>query len=66
MRSNIRRLLLRPLRRAAASVARTAVAGALLLVCAAAAARWLGYPAPGFSELREYFDGVSRLADLLS
>ena len=68
MRARIRRLkvLLKPVEYVAVALVKTLVMGMVFLACAAVVTRWLGYPAPGWSDLARYFEQVTRLADLLS
>ena len=66
MRFGVRRWLWRPLEYLAVSALKTVAAGVVFIACSAALMSWLGYPVPGLSELREYFEGVGRLSDLLS
>lgn len=66
MRFKIRNWVWRPVEIVAVSALKTAATGVLFVACAALVMRWLGYPAPGLSELREYLGGVGHLADLLS
>ena len=66
MRFKIGNWVWRPVELVAVSALKTVVTGALFIVCAAFVMRWLGYPVPGLSQLREYLGGVNYLSDLLS
>lgn len=61
-----RRLALAPLRLLFGVALRLAVTSLVFFVCAALALHALGYELPSPSDFGEYFDGVERLADLLS
>jgi len=66
MRFKIRNWVWRSVELVAVSALKIVVTGALFILCAALLMRWLGYPVPGLSDLREYLGSVRYLADLLS
>ncbi|HEX5708982.1 MAG TPA: hypothetical protein VFX96_16900 [Pyrinomonadaceae bacterium] len=60
------RRTLAPLRLVARVALRMLVSSLVFLVCAALALSALGYDVPWPSQFEEYFEGVERLADILS
>lgn len=65
-KSFARRALLAPVRLVARTALRMFVTSLLFLVCAALTMRLLGYDVSLPERLGEYFEGVERLADILS
>ena len=65
-RGRLIRLALLPLRLLAGVALRMLVTGVVFLVCAAVAARLLGYELPGASDLEKYLEGIEQLSDVLS
>jgi hypothetical protein len=53
-------------RRLLRGVLRVLLTGLIFAVCFVAALRFMGVPVPGPEELREKFESVSRLAQILS
>lgn len=62
----MRRRALLPFKLLARMALRLVVTSMVFLVCAAVTLRLLGYELPLPSDFEEYFDGVERLADILS
>lgn len=60
------RLLLLPLKLIFRAALRAMLSAVIFLTCAAVTVRLLGYELPAARELEKYFDGVERLADVLS
>ncbi|HWS56593.1 MAG TPA: hypothetical protein VN228_20830 [Pyrinomonadaceae bacterium] len=66
MRRRALNLLRAPARRLWRAALRAVVAGLVFAVCLAVALRLMGVPVPGPEELLDEFEGVSRLAEILS
>jgi hypothetical protein len=70
MRVKIRELLhkcvWRPVEYVLAAALKTAVMGALFLICAGVVMRWMGYPVPSLHQVQQYLESVTRLSDILS
>ena len=65
-RRRLIRIALLPLRLLAGVALRMLVTGVVFVVCAAVAARLLGYELPGASDLEKYLEGIEQLSDVLS
>jgi hypothetical protein len=65
-RRRLTRIVLLPLRLLAGVVLRMVVTCVVFIVCAAVAARLLGYELPGASDLEKYLEGIEQLSDVLS
>ena len=65
-RRRVIRIALLPLRLLAGVALRMLVTCVVFVVCAAVAARLLGYELPGASDLEKYLEGIEQLSDVLS
>lgn len=65
-RGRLIRIILLPIRLLAGVALRMLVTGVVFVVCAAVAARLLGYELPGASDLEKYLEGIEQLSDVLS
>ncbi len=61
-----RRLALAPFRLLFGVALRLCVTSVVFIVCAALTLKLFGYDVPSPSEFEEYFEGVERLAEILS
>lgn len=66
IRELLRKFVWRPVEYVLVSAVKTAVMGALFLICAGAVMRWMGYPVPSLRQVEQYFESVTRLSDILS
>jgi hypothetical protein len=66
IRELLRKCVWRPVEYVLVSAVKTAVMGALFLICAGVVMQWMGYPVPSLRQVEQYFESVTRLSDILS
>lgn len=66
MHFNIRKWVWRPVEFVVGAAVKGFVMSVVVVSTAAVVMRWLGYDVPGLRQLFDYFEGITRLSDILS